>query len=238
VDKEARRKEGSVNKRDSAALALFAPGRRRPSHYPARAVTAPAPLFGVPETSEPIRLTLPYPPSANRYWRTRVAGGGKKAFVQTYPSEDAKAFKQAVAAICAAAQVRPLVGDVTLAIDLYRPQRTGDVSNRVKVLEDALIGFAFADDAQVRAVDIQRDDDKHTPRAEVEVRPWTRRPPLPPTQAVAQAGSPEVCRGLIPGVSDCPDCNGSGDELMPCGPGDTVCEFCRGSGKYTPGGAA
>jgi crossover junction endodeoxyribonuclease RusA len=180
-----------VNKRDSAALALFAAPRPRPSHYAARTVTH-APLFDGPAPSGPIRVTLPYPPSANRYWRTRVAGGGKRAFVQTYPSEEAKAFKAAVAAICAAAGVRPLTGDVTLAIDLYRPQRSGDVSNRIKVLEDALIGFAFGDDAQVRHVDIQRDEDKRTPRAEVEVRPWTRRAPLP---AVPAAAAPLLGQG-------------------------------------------
>ena len=28
----------------------------------------------------------------------------------------------------------------------------------------------------------------------------------------------------------CVDCNGIGGELIPCGPGDTVCEFCNGCG--------
>lgn len=30
----------------------------------------------------------------------------------------------------------------------------------------------------------------------------------------------------------CPDCNGSGIEQIPCGPGDADCEFCGGSGLF------
>lgn len=156
----------------------------------------PVGLFHPPsDSSARIRLTLPYPPSANRYWRTRVAGSGRKAFVQTYVSEEAKAYREAVARICTSAGVKPLAGDVTLTLDLYRPRKSGDVSNRIKVLEDALIGFAFEDDSQVRGIQAHRDDDKRSPRVEVLVRPYVRLERLlteAEAAALFAAGGPRV----------------------------------------------
>ena len=52
----------------------------------------------------------------------------------------------------------------------------------------------------------------------------------------------EVCRGklerqagygLAKGAdSHCLDCNGTGQEQIPCGADDTRCEFCEGVGRY------
>lgn len=115
-----------------------------------------------------MRLVLPYPPSANRYWRTRVAGRGPRAFVQTYLSEEAKAYKAEVARLMRINGVRPMSGPVVLTLDVYRPRKAGDLSNRIKVLEDALNGFAYEDDSQVVALHVLRHDDKACPRVEVE----------------------------------------------------------------------
>jgi crossover junction endodeoxyribonuclease RusA len=119
-----------------------------------------------------ITLTLPYPPSANRYWRTAVVCGR----AQTYPSSDAKAFKTEVSKICArAGLLDPIAGRIELHVQLYpqRPQdwvkrarkdplgwdddvRCIDLGNCEKVLSDALNGLAWADDKQHRRIILER----------------------------------------------------------------------------------
>lgn len=103
--------------------------------------------------AEPITVTLPYPPSANRYWRTRVvfpkmekmsaayvSGGVRglldllqsETFVNTYPSADAKVFKEAVGWKLKAAGVRqPLQGRVQVDLQLW-PHRPLDWKTRAK----------------------------------------------------------------------------------------------------------
>jgi crossover junction endodeoxyribonuclease RusA len=94
-------------------------------------------------------LSLPYPVSANRYWRTFRN--------RTVRSIEATAYKQCVAAIAAAAGMQPLGGPVAVRMT-YHPKTTKkgvasrvrlDLSNTWKVAEDALNGIAFADDYQV-----------------------------------------------------------------------------------------
>jgi len=116
--------------------------------------------------ASPLRLTLPYPPSANRYWRITARGGR----VLTYLSEEARAYRAHVLRLGRALGVTPTSADVELRLVVYRPRRAGDLSNRVKVLEDALIGVAYADDSQVVRIVAERLDDAASPRVEVEVR--------------------------------------------------------------------
>jgi crossover junction endodeoxyribonuclease RusA len=128
-------------------------------------------LFPV-RPGEPIRVTLPYPPSANRYWRTRaITPKHPKAqpIVSTYVSSEAKQFKENVGWLLKGAGVRkPLAGRVHVHIELWphRPldwvkrakadplywadtvQRL-DLDNCRKVVTDALIGIAIEDDRQV-----------------------------------------------------------------------------------------
>lgn len=111
-------------------------------------------------------LVLPYPVSANRYWRP-VKLGERMAMV---PTKEAKAYKaevqhRAMLARC----TRPLLGRIELHIDLYpaRPQDWAkrerkdpdnwddsvlcmDLGNCEKVLSDALNGLAWVDDKQIR----------------------------------------------------------------------------------------
>lgn len=111
-------------------------------------------------------LSLPYPISANRYWRTRVKGN----LAMTYVSAEAKAYKQEVGWLAKAAGVRkPIAGRVSVDIRLYpkRPldwaRRAAkdplcwddtvqclDLDNARKVLYDALTGVVFEDDSWVR----------------------------------------------------------------------------------------
>lgn len=119
-----------------------------------------------------ITLTLPYPVSANVYWRTRVAG----KLAMTYVSAEAKSYKRQVLAIVrAAGVVAPIAGRVQVEIWLYphRPQdwqkrqrqlgaawddgvRSIDLDNANKVLLDSLKDVVIEDDAWVRRLASQR----------------------------------------------------------------------------------
>ena len=119
-----------------------------------------------------IELILPYPPSANRYWRTAIVCNR----VQTYPSADAKAYKAEVKTIAMLSGVKaPLPGRIALHVQLYpqRPQdwarrarkapltwdddvRCIDLGNAEKVLSDALNGVAWLDDKQHRRILLER----------------------------------------------------------------------------------
>ena len=135
-----------------------------------------------------IRLTLPYPLSANRYWRSFVPKGGTRAI--THLSTEATAFKRAIGCAVFAAGVHdPIAGRVRVTIHLYphRPQdwqarqrKLGatwddsvqciDLDNASKVLIDALKGAAFEDDKWVRSLVLERmEPDAHGARAVVTI---------------------------------------------------------------------
>ncbi|GHG79592.1 hypothetical protein GCM10012319_31610 [Comamonas sp. KCTC 72670] len=107
-----------------------------------------------------MRLTLPYPPSANTYWKPSKGRG-------LVPSDEAKAYKADVARVAALAKARPLFGAVQVVVTVYRPRASGDLDNTLKVLNDALNGLAWLDDEQVVRILAVREDDKRAPRAEV-----------------------------------------------------------------------
>lgn len=121
---------------------------------------------------EKITLTLPWPVSANRYWRTRVV----KNIAMTYVSTEAKQYKNQVAWLAKHAGVRaPIQGRVAIAYQLFpnRPQDFAtrirkfgeawddtvmciDLDNAQKVLLDALKGVAIEDDKWVREISARR----------------------------------------------------------------------------------
>lgn len=108
-----------------------------------------------------ISLTLPYPPSTNRYWRN-VRG-------RMIVSPEAKAYKAEVGWLARQAGIEPLEGELFVTARVYRPRKAGDLSNRQKVLEDALEGFAYLDDSQIAGYYYTRHDDKKNPRVELEI---------------------------------------------------------------------
>lgn len=107
-------------------------------------------------------LRLPYPPSANRYWR--ADRGGKP-----HLSDEARAYKNAVSVTMLKTRVVRLDCDVAVTIHVYRPRKSGDLDNTLKVLLDSLKGYAFVDDSQVVSINAKRFDDKANPRAEVTI---------------------------------------------------------------------
>jgi crossover junction endodeoxyribonuclease RusA len=112
-----------------------------------------------------IKLTLPICPSANRYWRNWRG--------RMVVSKEARNYKQHVGWLCRQQEIEPMDGDVILSIDVYRPRKAGDLSNKIKVCEDSLIGHAFHDDSQVVEIHMRRFDDKKNPRLEVTVKQAT-----------------------------------------------------------------
>lgn len=115
-----------------------------------------------------ITLTLPYPVSANVYWRSFVPRGHSRAIVTL--SDEAKAYKATVGKLVLAAGIRaPIKGRVAVSVLLYpaRPQdwarrarkdplnwdddvRCIDLDNANKVLLDSLKGLVIEDDKWVR----------------------------------------------------------------------------------------
>ena len=108
-----------------------------------------------------MKLVLPYPPSANVYWK--VWRG------RAVESPEARRYKHGVMLRARTEGIRPISGPVHLTLAVYRPRKAGDLSNRIKVLEDALCGVAFEDDDQVESIHAMRFDDKANPRVEVTV---------------------------------------------------------------------
>ena len=115
-----------------------------------------------------ITVTLPYPVSANVYWRSFVPRGHSRAIVTL--SDEAKAYKAAVGKLVREAGIRaPIKGRVAINVQLFpaRPQdwarrarkdpmnwdddvRCIDLDNANKVLLDSLKGLVIEDDKWVR----------------------------------------------------------------------------------------
>jgi crossover junction endodeoxyribonuclease RusA len=110
-----------------------------------------------------ITMQLPEPPSANRIWRN---GRGR-----TYLSQAAKDFKAAVLAAALMQRIdRPIFhGPVKLTMTWFRKRKAGDLSNRIKVVEDALNGVVWDDDKQVTEIHVYRVDAVQVGRLDVTV---------------------------------------------------------------------
>ena len=102
-----------------------------------------------------------YPPTANLYWRHV----GPKVLI----SEDAKRYRKNTAVRAMLSRIQIIQGPVKIEIDLFRPIKSGDLDNRLKVLIDALRGIAYADDKQIVEIHARRFEDKTNPRAEVRI---------------------------------------------------------------------
>lgn len=137
-----------------------------------------------------MHLILPYPISANVYWRTAVIKGR----AVTYVSAEAKAYRREVELAFARAYgaAKPLSGPLTMTLALHghRPQdwakrerkegalwwmdaRCIDLGNAEKVTSDALQGLAYADDKQlVEQHKFKRAPDDRGARVEIWIEPW------------------------------------------------------------------
>ncbi len=139
-----------------------------------------------------ITLTLPYPLSANRYWRSFVPRGACRAIVTL--SVEAKAYKLQVQRLAREQNVLgPVEGRVAIEVQLYpqRPQDWArrarkdpagwddtvqclDLDNANKVLLDALKGIALVDDKWVRRLSSERMEPDGEGRVVVRIRALPR----------------------------------------------------------------
>lgn len=137
----------------------------------------------------PVTLVLPWPVSANRYWRTYMPKGFKAPV--TVLSSEAKAYKSEVGWLARAAGIRtPISGRVAVSYVLYpkRPQDWArraakdpagwddtvqciDLDNAQKVLMDSLKGVVIDDDKWVRRIHAERAEPDGDARMIVTIRP-------------------------------------------------------------------
>lgn len=108
-----------------------------------------------------VRLTLPFPPSANKYWRN---DGGR-----VLVSRAAKDYKQTVlyTAYQQLGAAKPNNGTVRMWLDFYRARKAGDLDNSLKVLLDSLQGVLYVNDCQIEGLTARRYDDAAQPRVEI-----------------------------------------------------------------------
>lgn len=118
--------------------------------------------------SQPITLTLPYPPATNNLYFSFVTKARK---IIRVPTDRAKEFKRQVERICLASRIQPFVGEVGVELRVYRPRRIGDLDGTFKVVFDSMKGFAFNDDKQIVRINAERFEDKDNPRVEVTITP-------------------------------------------------------------------
>lgn len=110
-----------------------------------------------------IAVTLPQPPSANRWWRSNRG--------RVHLSAEARAYKAGVAArllTMRVTMIRP-PAKVRVSIVWFRGRKSGDLDKRIGVLLDALQATAYENDAQIVELYARREDDPAHPRVEVEV---------------------------------------------------------------------
>lgn len=106
-----------------------------------------------------VKLVLPYPVSANRYWQSFVPRGWTRAVV--HPSTEAKKYKKLIGELALEAGVRkPSARPMALTLTLCpktKQDGTGsrvvlDLGNCLKVAEDALQGIVYENDKQVQDI--------------------------------------------------------------------------------------
>lgn len=107
-----------------------------------------------------MNVTIPYPPSVNRYWRRSAVG--------MYLSKEGRQFKEKVKQIVGDSH-QPLTGPVQVLIHVFRPQKRGDLDNILKATLDSFNGLLYIDDSQIVKILAIRGDDKLNPRVEVTI---------------------------------------------------------------------
>ncbi len=113
-----------------------------------------------------ITLTLPYPISANRYWRhVNLPYGG----FRVVKSKEAQWYRKACHVSWLQAKQKPFEGAIGVSLKLYpRDKRSIDLDNGMKVPFDALQGLAYRNDRQIRRICAEYcEPDKANPRLEI-----------------------------------------------------------------------
>ena len=111
------------------------------------------------------RLTMPWPPSINHYWRMFIMGKSPRMIL----SKEGREYREATALMWRAAGHSKLRGRFRVEFTAFMPDRRDrDLDNLLKALNDALQhSGAFDDDSMIDALSITRGPiDKFNPRVE------------------------------------------------------------------------
>jgi crossover junction endodeoxyribonuclease RusA len=125
-----------------------------------------------------MKLSLPYPVSSNRYWKS-FPGPHGSVVVKT--SNEAEVYKRSVGWLAKKAGLRsPIPGLIELCVTLHpikpktlvagRDLRSIDLDNCLKVTIDALNGIAYEDDSKIRRILAERGEPVEGGSIEVEIR--------------------------------------------------------------------
>ena len=102
---------------------------------------------GLPEEQ---RATMPVPPSVNKHLRIGQDDGGRP---RLYTTKEQRLYR--AQARLTLARLRPYPADVPVTVEFLWWQasdRQGDLDNRIKAALDAMKGYAYVDDRQVRRI--------------------------------------------------------------------------------------
>jgi crossover junction endodeoxyribonuclease RusA len=139
--------------RSRASVLALATGAAKPTRAKPRHLEAAVQYVSVGDVVA-MYLTVPEPPSANRYWR--IYRG--RAVVSAEAVEYKRVVRDKARAVghrCFGPDVR-----VKVMLDWHRQRKSGDLDNRIKVALDALRGVLYADDKQVIEIHAKRFDDR------------------------------------------------------------------------------
>ena len=113
-----------------------------------------AKVNGVHTSSAGLSLALPWPPSANRLWRSPNSGPLRGRHLL---SPEARRYKDNAQTILEALEVAPIPGPVSVDMVAHPPnRRRRDLDNLIKIVLDSLKGRAFGDDSNVVRLSIER----------------------------------------------------------------------------------
>ncbi len=109
-----------------------------------------------------IKLILPYPPSVNHLYATFQG--------RRITSAKGRKFKSDIAILAMRQGAKILSGELSVTFRVFRPRKSGDLDNRLKISQDALKGICFEDDRQIVEIHAFRFDDRLNPRIEIDIK--------------------------------------------------------------------
>jgi len=111
-----------------------------------------------------IEITLPYPPTINHYWRSKVkpvyVGGKRKLIPNIYISEKGLLYRSDVIYLCKVNEIQKMFGRLKVRVLVNPPDnRKRDLDNLTKALFDALAhAGVYNDDNQIDEFTVKRLD--------------------------------------------------------------------------------
>lgn len=102
-----------------------------------------------------IRLTLPWPPTINHYWKSKAIGRG---IVKVYVAQKGRLYRDRVVSQIARMNLEKLEGRLSVHIDAFPPdRRKRDLDNIPKCVLDSLTeAKVWKDDEQIDRLSIER----------------------------------------------------------------------------------